>query len=68
MTINMFFMILTVAIGLGTGQSIERSSTTAEANRDWTQEDQCYINGIWYNPCPTDSTPRLADIPPPNQQ
>jgi len=50
MTINVMLMILALAIGLGTSQSIERSDATVQYN--WVEKTDCYINGIWYNPCP----------------
>jgi len=52
MTINIFFMILTVVIGLGTSPSISTSTATADASRVRIPTDECYHNGIWYNPCP----------------
>jgi hypothetical protein len=57
MTINMFFMILTIAMPLGS-PSIETSSTTTDEARP---ASNCYRNGIWYNPCP----PETAPSPPP---
>ena len=63
MTINVLWVILAFAIGFGTSQSIEGSAATTEANRSGSPVDQCYINGTWYNPCPTDPGSRL-DISP----
>ena len=61
MTINVLWMILALAIGLGTGQSIESTATPAPP-----EDGHCYINGKWYNPCPADYVP--PDIPDPNYQ
>ena len=56
MIINLL-MILALAIGAGSGQSIERGSATAETDTDHRAVDECYRNGIWYNPCPSDPAP-----------
>jgi hypothetical protein len=64
MTIIVSWVILAFAIGLGTGQSIERNSATAQANRsDFISVDKCYRNGRWYNPCPPDPDPEPPDPP-----
>ncbi len=60
MTINVVLIILSFAIGFGTDQSV---------NTNWTIEDKCYRNGIWYNPCPPgppppDDTPTDRTPPP----
>ena len=52
MIINVLLMILALGTGLGTVQSIEGSSATTQSN--FPAVDQCYINGTWYNPCPSD--------------
>ena len=51
MIINVL-MILALGIGLGTNQSIEGSSATTDPN--FRAADDCYINGVWYNPCTSD--------------
>ena len=73
MTINVLWIILACTIGLGTDQAIESSTTTAEASTDGFHRavDECYINGVWYNPCTTDPAPNQPppDAPPdPNPQ
>ncbi len=62
MIINVL-MILALAIGAGSGQSMQTSSDTAETNGTHLPTDECYINGTWYNPCPPDAAPD-PDPPP----
>lgn len=72
MTINVLWIILASAIGLGMGQSIEPSTATAQDDSIYHKAvDECYINGTWYNPCPIDPAPDPppSDPPPdPNPQ
>lgn len=65
MTTSALFMILAIAVGAGTSQSIlSDSSTSSTSTKPPSEpEDNCWINGTWYNPCPGDS-PRLPDPPP----
>jgi len=55
MTINTWLLILTFTIGLGTSQAVATNSSTTEPN--WIEKTDCYKNGTWYNPCPTDPEP-----------
>lgn len=58
MTISMLLMILTFAVGPGTSQSIESNSTTSSTStRTGKIAGNCWINGVWYNPCPTEPPP-----------
>lgn len=58
MTINTLLMVLALAVGAGTAQSINRDSTPAPQSRPNPKiQGNCYINGIWYNPCPTEYPP-----------
>lgn len=58
MTISTWLMILALAAGSGTSQSIEGPSTTDPSSiGGFRIETHCWINGVWYNPCPTDPTP-----------
>lgn len=57
MTINVLWIVLALGIGLGTDQSIERNSITPQFEWDNRQGDDCYRNGIWYNPCPPEYVP-----------
>ena len=72
MTINVLWIILASAIGLGMDQSIESSAATAQDDSiNHPAVDECYINGTWYNPCSTDPAPAppSQDAPPdPNPQ
>jgi len=65
---NVLWIILSVTIGLGTSQSIEGSTATTLDEPPWRQKTDCYINGVWYNPCPSDYVQPPPDIPPPSQQ
>ena len=57
MTISTLLMILAVAVGSGTSQSIESNSTSCPPGRVCKIGNNCWINGVWYNPCPEDSEP-----------
>jgi hypothetical protein len=51
-------MILALAMGSQSGQSLESSTATTETNSaDLKIATNCYRNGIWYNPCPPDPDP-----------
>ena len=65
MTTSTLFMILAIAVGAGTSQSIlSDSSTSSTSTKPPSEpEDNCWINGTWYNPCPGDS-PWLPAPPP----
>ena len=54
MTISTWLMILTLAVGAGTTQSLESDSTTDPSSNIRTGKiaGNCWINGTWYNPCP----------------
>ena len=61
MTITNLVVILALVIGAGTTQSIETNSTTScGTSRTCKIGNNCWINGVWYNPCPAD-----AEFPPP---
>lgn len=65
MTNDVLWVILAVAIGLGAAQPIETTSTSAQVpGRGIAGE--CYINGVWYNPCPEPTDPN-PDTSPKNQ-
>ena len=69
MTISIWLMILTFAVGPGTSQSIQSSSTTSTTTtRVLKIGNNCWINGVWYNPCPTDSEPSPSPDPSPEIQ
>ena len=55
MTINMLLMFLTLAVGAGTSQSIESNSIPCPIGYVCRIEPDCWINGVWYNPCPNDA-------------
>lgn len=60
MTIRTWLMILALAVGAGTSQSIPRDSppeTTSSCppGRVCKIGNNCWINGVWYNPCPDDA-------------
>jgi hypothetical protein len=60
MIISTLLMILTLAVGPATSQSVESNSTTYPAKI----ASHCWINGVWYNPCPTeDSEPSPEPSP-----
>ena len=57
MTISTLLMILALAAGPGIIQSIlSDSSTSSTSTKPPAEpEDNCWVNGTWYNPCPGDS-------------
>ena len=64
MTINTLLMILALTVGAGTAQLT--ATTTASATRPPVKiESNCWINGVWYNPCPEDAP---TGSPPPEIQ
>ena len=52
MTISTWLMIVALATGVGTGQSISSGSATSAFGEP--PEGSCWVNGIWVNPCPDD--------------
>ena len=68
MKISMWFMVLALAGGLVASQTSEGDSTTDFTTRPPTRiESNCWINGVWYNPCPEDypnpaPTPRIQPL------
>jgi hypothetical protein len=65
MTINTLFMFLALAIGAGTSQSVEPATTPESFIRTGDIESNCYVNGVWYNPCPSDPLPYPEPHPSP---
>lgn len=60
MTISALLMILALAVGSGPSQSFDSDYPTepdpADA-RPTKVATHCWINGVWYNPCPNDAPP-----------
>ncbi len=64
MTISTLLMVLALTIGAGTSQSIAPDSTSDENVRPPTKiGGNCYINGVWYNPCPEAPDPAPEPSP-----
>lgn len=64
MTTSVLFMILAIAVGAGTSQSILSDPWTSSTSSELEEPvPNCFINGTWYNPCPRDS-PWLPEPPP----
>ena len=64
MTISNLVMIVALVIGAGTSnESVETETATLTCGVDRVCKigTNCWINGVWYNPCPSD-----APYPPPN--
>ena len=62
MTISTWLMILAFAVGPGTTQPVE-TELVCPAGRVCKIANNCWINGVWYNPCPSDA-PEYPDPPP----
>ena len=63
MTITTLLMILAFAVGPGTSQPIESDSATCPVGRVCRIGNNCWINGVWYNPCPDDAPGDPAPLP-----
>lgn len=58
MTISTLLMILALGLGSGSSQSLQSDTTTdPAATRTGKIVSHCWINGVWYNPCPSENTP-----------
>lgn len=58
MTISTWLMILAITVGPGTSRSIGTTPTTSpSSSRVFKIASHCWINGVWYNPCPSDPPP-----------
>lgn len=59
MTISTWLLILTLAAGSGTSESTLSDSSTSSPSAVENGEpvDNCWINGVWYNPCPASESP-----------
>ena len=57
MTISTLLMILALTVGAGTNQSSGSDSSTTTDVRTGKIAGNCWINGVWYNPCPAEDGP-----------
>ena len=58
MTISALLMMLALAVAPGTSEPVESSyTTTCPVGRVCKIGSNCWINGVWYNPCPEDAPP-----------
>ena len=67
MTIRTWLVILALAVGAGTSPSIENNAA-CPPTRVCRINNNCWINGVWYNPCPSEappSDPKPPEILPP---
>ena len=67
MTISSWLMILALAVGTGTSQSI-LSDTSTSARGTEEPVGPCWINGVWYNPCPHGNGMPWDPEPPPPEE
>lgn len=63
MTISTLLMILAFAVGPGTSWSIESNSTTYLTGTAKIA-NHCWINGVWYNPCPSEPSSSSRELTP----
>lgn len=69
MKLTIWLMILTFTVGAGTSQSIDSTSTSSERlTREGKVATNCWINGVWYNPCPSDYQPPPDPEPTPGPE
>ena len=61
MTISTWLMILALTVGPGTSQLIGSDSSAHEE-----PESNCWVNGVWYNPCPSGGATPWDPEPPPD--
>ena len=68
MTISTWLLMLTLAVGSGTSMSMSDSTTDPGVRPPAEPESHCWINGTWYNPCPSEDqspwTPEPETLPP----
>lgn len=59
MMIRTWLTILALAVGAGTSQSLQSDSVETNSScppgRVCRIGNNCWINGVWYNPCPEDA-------------
>jgi len=66
MTINTMLMILALTVAGASADGTGGDTTTTSATRPGAKiESNCWINGVWYNPCPEDAP---SGSPPPEIQ
>lgn len=65
MTISAWLMMLALAAGSGAGQLSGSNSMVQSTGAPPKKiENHCWINGVWYNPCPSESEgPPPAPLP-----
>lgn len=62
MTISTLLMILALAVG-------SESPTNSGIRPPGKIQGNCWINGVWYNPCPSqDEAPQPSPMPGPQMQ
>lgn len=57
MTITTLLMIVGLAVGSGSTQPVPSDATMCPAGRVCKIASNCWINGVWYNPCPDGPPP-----------
>jgi len=55
MTISALLMMLTLAVASGTSEPASTTTTTCPIGSVCRIGGNCWINGVWYNPCPEDA-------------
>ncbi len=68
MSIRTWLIVLAVAVGFGAGQSIETNYAPCPVGRVCRIGNECWINGVWYNPCPRDAANDPGSDPSPIPQ
>lgn len=63
MTISTLLVILALTVGTGTSQLSESDSTSSATRPAGTIEGNCWINGVWYNPCTIPPEPQPSTNP-----
>ena len=63
MTISTLLMILSLAAGPGSSPATSCDIPIGDGEPEY----HCFINGVWYNPCPHNGTPWDPQPPPPTE-
>lgn len=64
MTIRTWLLIFTLAAGVGGGMSTETTSSSCPEGRICRIGSNCWINGVWYTPCPSEYGDPMPDPSP----
>jgi hypothetical protein len=68
MTIRTWFMIVALAVGGSATSPSTETSSLCPPGRVCKIAGNCWINGVWYNPCPEDAPSDPMPLPLPENE